>query len=373
MSQSPYSIGAPAEGAAAKDWLSPRALRLLAAGLTLALVLICALQLSSSAQAAQAAGRLETLAGLSAKVSALAYGLETERDNTMRFIARTNAQNGVRAKTLSPAAQSELQEVRQQYADTNTWAARVEARLAAIGSGYPDGVAQAARSVSAEVRFLGSVRRAALSIHASALDVLARYTAAINVLLTFENEIGRTTNDSQLMATVSAMSQMSRIQDELSIQRGLIGYALTAGAFAPNMRTALQASIADQYSDSDQFQNFASTQQIDFYQKALASRSYAERVSASERTVSHYAQSHASLTGLGLAPDEWFGNSTELITKVRSVEVQLNGEVQHRAQSLHRSALTTSAIFSALIVLLIAVIAVVIWPLIASRLRRQRV
>ncbi len=38
-------------------------------------------------------------------------------------------------------------------------------------------------------------------------------------------------NDPQLTSTVSALSQISRIQEEYSIQRGLIVYSLTATKF----------------------------------------------------------------------------------------------------------------------------------------------
>jgi hypothetical protein len=372
MSQSSYPVGAPAEGAVTKDWLSPRALRLLAAGMAMCFVLVCALQLGTSVRATQADGRLETLAGLSAKVSALAYGLESERDDTIWFIARSARPDGVRSKTMSAAARSELQTVRQQYADTDKWVGRVEAGLSAIGTGYPARVVLAARSAAAEVSFLASVRRAAMSPGTAALDVLERYTSVINVLLALENEIGPNSSDSQVMATVSAMSQVSRIQQEFSIQRGLIVYGLTAGSFAPNMLRSLQASIADQYSDIDQFENFASTRQMQDFQTALGSDSYADRFRALEQTVSHYAQSHASMTGLGVAPDEWFGNSTELMSKTRSVELRLNAEVTQHAESLQRSAVTTTAIFSAVIVLLMAVILWLLRPFITTRWRRHR-
>jgi len=308
---------------------------------------------------------------LDAKVSALAYELESERDYTMLFIALATGPHGARAKSLSPAAKSELQSVRQQYAVTDKWIKPVTAGLSAIGAGYPRGVLLGARSVIAEAGFVGSVRRAALSPQASALDVLNRYSAVINVLLAFENEKGRNSSDSQVFATVSAMNQISQILQQDSIQRGLIAYGLTAGAFAPNMLNVLQAAVADQYGASAQFQNFASTRQYEYYRAVFASGSDAERVSAMEHTVIRNAQSHKSLTGLGLSPGEWVGNTTQVISKVRSVEQRLNADVQQRAQDLQRSALTATAIFSALIVLLMACVAVVLRPSIAS-LRRRR-
>jgi hypothetical protein len=53
---------------------------------------------------------------LNAKVGTLAYELDSERDSTILFIALTTGPHGARARSLSPAAKSELQSVRQQYA-----------------------------------------------------------------------------------------------------------------------------------------------------------------------------------------------------------------------------------------------------------------
>ncbi|MGN6680562.1 MAG: hypothetical protein ACTHKL_22610, partial [Streptosporangiaceae bacterium] len=114
-----------------------------------------------------------------------------------------------------------------------------------------------------------------------------------------------------------------------------------------------------------------STRQMQDFQTALGPDWYADRVRTLEQTVSHYTQSHASMTGLGVAPDEWFGNSTELMSKTRSVELRLNAEVTQRAESLQRSAVTMTAIFSAVVVLLMAVILWLLRPFITTRWRRH--
>src|SRR6185437_12561321 len=104
MSQSSYPIGGPAERTAAKGWVAPPPARWLASVLALAVLLVCAVQLTSYVRAARADGRTGSLAGLDAKVSALAYELESERDYTMLFIALATGPHGARAKSLSPAA-----------------------------------------------------------------------------------------------------------------------------------------------------------------------------------------------------------------------------------------------------------------------------
>src|SRR5207245_1707928 len=131
-------------------------------------------------------------------------------------------------------------------------------------------------------------------------------SAVINVLLAFEDQIALSSNDPELTSTVSALSQISRIEEEYSIQRGLVVYALTANAFAPNMFDQLNASVANQFSDNAQFLNFASTQQNELYKVALATGSLADRVNASEQTVRQYQTVSHSVANVGINPEEWF-------------------------------------------------------------------
>jgi hypothetical protein len=83
--------------------------------LALAVLLVCAVQLTSYVRAAQADGRTGSLAGLNAKVGTLAYELDSERDSTILFIALTAGPQGARARSLSPAAKRELKSVQRTH------------------------------------------------------------------------------------------------------------------------------------------------------------------------------------------------------------------------------------------------------------------
>ena len=309
----------------------------------------------SSWKTAASYQRVAQLATLSSNVTKLAYQLEYERDNTVWFVAMKTGPNGLLDKQLSPAAKNQLQVIRQQYVYTNKAMVAVRQGAGAIGSSFPAGVVTDAGSVLAELDFLKSVRTAALAAQASATDVINRYSTVINVLLAFEGQIALTSNDPQLTSTVSALSQISRIQEEFSIQRGLIVYSLTATKFAPNMFQALNASVANQASDSAQFQNFASAHQLDLYKVALANGSLADRVSASESTVIKYQPAHKSLSGIGIPSEEWFGNVTETVGKIRLVEETLVSEAINRAQDLRKKAIISAAAIGAAVLIVLAI------------------
>jgi signal transduction histidine kinase len=345
-----------------RNWRVRSRLVLLIAIPTATAVALGASSIVSSWRTAVGYQRVAQLANLTSKVTQLAYQLEYERDNTVWFIAMKTGPDGTQDTHLSPEATSQLQVVRQQYVYTDKSVDPVRQGATDIGSDFPPGVVLAAHSVMSELDFIKSVRSAAVSSDASAADVINRYSAVINVLLAFEDEIALSSNDPQLTSTVSALSQISRIQEEFSIQRGLIVYSLTATTFAPNMFQMLNASVANQASDSAQFQNFASAEQLNLYKVALANGSLADRVSGSESTVIKYQPTHKSLSGLGIPSEEWFGNVTETIGKVRLVEESLVMQAVNRAQDLRKKAIISAVIIggAVLVVLVIALLFTVI-------------
>ncbi|MDR2987093.1 MAG: nitrate- and nitrite sensing domain-containing protein [Nocardiopsaceae bacterium] len=345
-----------------RNWRVRSRLVLLIAIPTATAVALGASSIVSSWKTAVDYQRVAQLATLSAKVTKLAYQLEYERDNTVWYIAMKTGPDGVVDKTLSDAATSQLQVVKQQYVYTNKAEGPVREGASEIGPTFPPGVVIDAHSVLSELDFIKSVRTAALASQASATDVITRYSNVIDVLLAFEGQIALTSNDPSLTSTVSALSQISRIQQEFSIQRGLIVYSLTADHFAPNMFQMLNNSVANQSSDSAQFTNFASAQQENLYNVALENGSLKDRVRAAESSVIKYQPGHKTLSGLGIPSEEWFGNITETIGKVRQVEEILVSDAINRAQDLRKQAIiSASAIGGAvLIVLVIALLFTVI-------------
>ncbi len=299
--------------------------------------------------------RVARLASLTAKITTLAYELEYERDNTVWFIALKTGPNGISNTNLSAAAKSQLQVVRQQYAYTNKWIGPVRSGVAATGSGYPPGVVLDAQSVQSELGFINSARRAALTAQTSPIEVIKVYQQLIDVLLAFEGQIALSSNDPQLTSTVSALSQVSRFEEEYSIQRALIVYALTVGKFAPNMFDKLKASVANQNSDKAQFDNFASSQQDGLFKVAQATGSLADRVNSSESTVIQYEPTHTSLANIGIVPEEWFGNVTETIGKIRSVEQALVSQAVSRAQDLRKKAIISAVVIAGAVLLVLVI------------------
>jgi len=337
-----------------RNWRVRSRLVLLIAIPTATAVALGGSSIVSSWRTAVAYQRVAQLASLTAKITKLAYELEYERDNTVWLIALKTGPNGISNTNLS-AAQSHFQVVRQQYKYTDKWIGPVQSGVASIGSGYPPGVVLDAQSVQSQLGSIRSVRKAALTAGASPIAVIQHYTQVIDVLLAFEDQIALSSNDPQLTSTVSALSQISRFEEEYSNQRALIVYALTVGNFAPNMFEQLNASVANQKSDKAQFENFASPQQASLFNVAQASGSLADRVNSFESAVIQHQPTHTSLDQIGIVPEEWFGNVTETIVKIRSVEQALVSQAVNRAQDLRKKAIISAIVIGAAVLLVLVI------------------
>jgi signal transduction histidine kinase len=301
--------------------------------------------------------RVASLASLTAKITRLAYELEYERDNTVWYIALKTGRNGMATTKLSDAAKSQLESqlevVRTQYHYTDRWVDPVQSGVATIESGYPQGVVLDARAVEYQIRAIRQAREAASAADASPVSVIDYYTQIIGVLLAFEDQIALSSSDPQLTSTVSALSQMSKYEAEYSVQRAVIVYALTVGRFAPTMFGKLEASVAQQSSDKAQFENFASSQQDALFKVSRATGSLADRVDSSESKVIQYGPMHTALAGI--APEEWFGNVTTTIGKIRHVEQALVSQAVNRAQDLRKKAIISAIVIGGAVVLVLVI------------------
>jgi len=335
-----------------RNWRVRSRLVLLIAIPTATAVALGASNIVSSWQSAVSYQRVERMAGLSSKITSLAFALESERDETVTYIAlpaggRTSDPNG-----RSATVPAQLNVVRQQIKLTAPWVAQVLTGIKEIGPGYPAQVRQDALSVQAVLGSLASLRTAAITTNLPALSVIDSYTNVIDVLLALDDQIDLNSGDPQLAGTVQALGRVSRIEEEYSVQRGIVMDALTAGMFGPNMLAALTASIAQQNAYHTDFSIDATTGQLTLYNKTLAG-SLIDRVNAAELNVIEFAQAHSSRVQAAVVSTEWFGDMTETISRVRVVEQDLVGSAVARATSLNRTAIISAVTVGGAVILVL--------------------
>jgi len=327
---------------------------------TLTAVILGGIRIVSSVQSALAYQRVENMANLASQVTGLANALENERDQIASYIALPENQGGRAAKLAELAGQkipadvaqstaSNLFVVQQTIDYTRPWVTRVRQAAAAIGASYPQQARQQAQALVAQVNALPYLRNAALTTQLPVLDVVQKYTTTIDNLLAVESQVALGSSDADLANTVRALGLVSRIEEEFSQQRALLTVAFTEGGFPPGVLNAVNAALAQQNSNLNEFSTTATAAQRALYNTTV-SGSLVDRANAQEQQ----AISNPSLTDNSTTADDWYGASSSTLGKIRSVEQELVASTIARASSLRNQAITFAVLVGAAVFVVLA-------------------
>jgi signal transduction histidine kinase len=358
-----------------RNWRVRSRLMALIAIPTIAAVVLGGSSIVASWQSAVSYQRVAQLASLSSKLTGVAYQLEAERDYTVSYIAGGSASGRAAVLAGHPSAgQNALSLVKLQYAETDAKVAQVRAGLGVLSSGYPSAVVLAAHSVSLELASLNSLRSAALHTDLPPLTVINDYSNIINALFGLDDQVALSSNNSQLASTARAFGQIARVENEYSIQRAIVMYALTAGHYAPGMETLLTGSVLSYEADYSEFRNFATVQQQNEFNSAM-SGSLQGTFNSDRQIVIAYGQTHSSFAGAPIVAQDWFGAASETISQVHLFEQELVRSALARATQLRRNAIISAASVGVgvlLLLLLSLLLTIVIGRSLVRPLRRLR-
>jgi signal transduction histidine kinase len=333
-----------------RNWRVRSRLVLLIAIPTATAVALGGVSIVGSWRSAVANQRTETLASLSTKVTTLAFNIEAERDQIVTYIAAgTGGRAGQGAKHQSDDSKAQLQVVHQQFTFTAPWVQVVKHDVAQIGSGYPAAVQGAAGAVLAGLRTLPSLRNLALDSQVAASDVITDYGNLIETLLTFDDQVALSSGDAELSSTARALDAISRAENEDSIQRAIVMYALTNKAFPSGLLTQLNGSLADLNADLTDFGHFATTDQQTAYGKALA-QSLQDRVHGDEGAIIEHSN---DVSLAAIVPSDWYGAMTDEIGNVHGFEESLASAAVTRSKQLRQQAIFSAIAVGTLILLVL--------------------
>jgi signal transduction histidine kinase len=320
-------------------------------------VALGAASIVSSWQSAVANQRTETLASISTKICQLAYQIEAERDAIIWDIAaRANvradrAGGGPLSADEGTAADQQVY-AKQEIVYTNGWIKTVKDQLEQVGAGYPQDVQIDAHAVVSTLQGLDALRNQALYTPVPATDVLNEYRSIIQVLLAFDDQVAQSSSDPQLASTARALASISRYEFEDSVQRAIVMYGLTyRGGLNNELYSDFTGSVANQAADSTEFQNFASTTQINTFSSDLSS-SLEDRVLADESAVTAHPGAVASLP---IVNSDWWGDMSDAILQTHHFEEYLAYSAVARAQDLRKRAIVSAIIVGCIILLVLLV------------------
>ena len=369
--QSPSHAGAVARPSAKSrfsisNWRVRWRLAAVIAVPTIVAAILGGIQIGSDLSSSQAAGRVQHLTQLNAAVIVLTQALENERDYTAGFIAAGRGQAGTPSATMTAPLKA-------LYAQTASAVKTVQGDAVGVttGAGYQATTVQAldalVNSIQNDLPYIESVVQ---KTNLPAPTAIGVYTdGVIEDANTFTGAVGEGSTDPQLQSSLTTLTALMRIENQMSVQRAILYAALSAtpaylgNQQATNLSQAFQqegAEINDFNASTDVeeqqlYGNTVSGTQVDAAQRD-------ETLALSLSANSNSNSPNQSLTANGqLSPGTWYTDMTVTISdaeKVANGSHGLVGTITARANALksHWSGqllVTTLATFILLILVLI--------------------
>jgi signal transduction histidine kinase len=355
----------PAFRRALKNWRVRSRLFLLVIIPTVTAVAAGGIFISSSVESALVYQRVLTLANLSGKITGLVQALQNEREDTVQFIV-LGASNGGRGASPSPTLTSpippgqELDLLNQDYAVTTGWANQVKALAGGIGGAYSTLAQQDMQAAVTAIDNLPAIRAAATGTQLPALIVINEYATAINTLMAVESQISVGSSDSTLAGEVRVLGLVSSMKEEASQQQALLTSTLSStlvslgqGQFGPAEQSAITDAQAQQQGDLTEFDTAATAAQRQLFNNVLSSPNVVQAQAQEQEAISL-----ASSDSL-IATDPTISDASSALSFVvgglRSAEQQFANSVISQSESLHAGAITSAALFSFAVALLLGI------------------
>jgi signal transduction histidine kinase len=311
-----------------------------------------------------AADRVQNLAQMNVSVVRLAQALEDERDLSLGYAANRVAVPDLAGKVrrAQEASASAGQAVRAGAAGIRT------------GAGYQATIVQDLAALLHALTNLQRARPAMASSPASAsVSVQAYADQAIQAADTFSASVGNGTSDADLNGNESALGALLRLENQMSVQRGVLFVALGSSppVLSPAALTTLLQAQQQQAADQAEFTASASPAELaNFGSMAEGGTARTEEALALTNAVSGLPLtalnnvSHPKLTAPG-----WYGAMSATIDGTRQMADQLAAGIAARASTLRSQATSGLLVTSVLTVLLLG-LAVLISTIVAKSLIR---
>jgi hypothetical protein len=340
-------------------WRQRRALPLLVALPAVALSVVAASQIISSAHDMAAFQRVHSLAETGESVAGLAQALEVERNDTSTFVVLGPLNGGRGAPRSLVTYQLEERVLHRTYRATDERAEQVMRQVSAIGSAYPAPVRAQARAEMAAIRGLPGLRDAATATELNGLSVIGEYTTVIQDVLGFNQDIALPGDDAGLAQAVRVLGLVSQLKEEESDQAAILTSGLSSdlvnqGSFGPDRLAAITGSMAAQKADAQVFDAEATPAQVRQYNSVLSGLPV-ERATTEEAAAVAIASSPGASAGPTTA-----NASTGLsyqVSGLRALEMKLSSSVAGQAASRRGAAQASVAIAGALLLALILLVA----------------
>ena len=171
------------------------------------------LRIASAESSASQFGRVSQLATLGQRLTVLIQDLQDERDQTLTYLASSQAE------PLAPY-----------YARTDSAVVAVQGATAGIGSGFPVNIQNGVATVNADItgpRLKNLHNTLSPQAPQDELAVIANYGAVISDMINLADQTAQGVSDASLTSDVRAFNALALAKEQLSQQRALLNYSFS--------------------------------------------------------------------------------------------------------------------------------------------------
>ena len=249
------------------------------------------LRIASAESSASQFGRVSQLATLGQRLTVLIQDLQDERDQTLTYLASSEA------APLAPY-----------YARTDSAVVAVQGATAGIGSGFPVNIQNGVATVNADItgpRLKNLHNTLSPQAPQDELAVIANYGAVISDMINLADQTAQGVSDASLTSDVRAFNALALAKEQLSQQRALLNYSFSNPgdvsaanvSVDPNTELALQIASQEEFSDESAFQQAATPAERAFLASTLSSSAAATSVAAAQNIETNVIANEGSVTG----------------------------------------------------------------------------
>ncbi|MPY77225.1 MAG: HAMP domain-containing protein [Actinophytocola sp.] len=305
-------------------------------------------QVASAGELAELSARVRT----DTAVGALAHVLQRERDLSVRYIAQ--------------GRQDDAAELDKQRNRVDRELGAFSRALAASRPELSSNAADRFEELRERLDDLSKLRFGAEHASYPADAVLRSYSELISALLASREQSVATINEPELVRLQLAGSAISRVKDQMSVARALVGEALVKQSLDSERERLLNAATAEVAAWRTDFRKFATPAQQRMFDDTVTGLIVDQRNDIIESVL---VRGETGQSFDGLDPVRWETSSTYTINLVRKVEEALLVQMQQRTDALASEA-RTAALRDSGIVIGVLLIAMLLALVIARSLLR---
>jgi signal transduction histidine kinase len=340
---------------------------------TIVAAILGGIQIGSDLSSSEAAGRVQHLTQLNASVILLTQALENERDYTAGFIAAGRGQAGTPSATMTG-------KLKTYYAQTASAVKVVQSEAASVtdGAGYQATTVQALNallnSIENDLPYIESVVQKTNLPAPNAIQVYS--DGVIEDANTFTGAVGEGSNDPQLQSSLTTLTALMRIENQMSVQRAILYAALSATpAYLGNQQlTNLSQAFEQEQAEVSDFNASTDVEEQQLYGNTVSGTQVdaAQRDETLAESLAQNAPNQSLTASQQLAAGTWYADMSVTIGDAESVAngpQGLVGTITARANAL-KSHWSAELLWTTLITFLLLILVLIISTVVARSLTR---